>query len=85
MAKSLPWHVVTERRPCPVCSKLDSCMYAGTADSPTAAICTRTRGPSATADVGWLHVFRDNDPPWAPWRSTIRAAIRMMGRTVSNG
>ena len=41
MAKSLPWHVVTERRPCPVCSKLDSCMYAGTADSPH-ALCIRT-------------------------------------------
>ncbi len=78
MNSNSTWQRVTKRRPCPVCGKPDWCLYAGSEDSPTAAICARTESPRRTGEAGWLHVLRDDGPTWAPWRGTIRLAVRMM-------
>ena len=84
MGKSSIWQRVSRRRPCPICEKPDWCMFTGEPNIPTAAICARTESPKACGEGGWLHVLRDDGPTWAPWRRSIRVAVRMMGEP-SNG
>jgi hypothetical protein len=75
------WQRVSRRRPCPVCDKPDWCIYVGPDDSPTAAICARIESAKQCGEAGWLHVLRDDGPTWAPWRHTIRVAVRMMSES----
>ncbi len=72
------WQRVSRRRPCPVCSKPDWCMFCGLADSPRAAICARIESPKHCGETGWLHVLRDDGPAWPTWRRTINVAVKTM-------
>lgn len=83
MGKSSTWQRVNKRRPCPVCGKLDWCLVTGHADNPTAAICARTESPKRCGEGGWLHLLRDDGPTWAPWRRSIRVAVRMMSESAN--
>jgi len=85
MARSSAWRAATERRPCPICGHPGGCMYANVGNCPTAVICVRMESPRRAGEAGWLHVLRDDGPTWAPWRSAIPAAIRMMGRFTKDG
>ena len=64
------WQRVSRRRPCPVCGKPDWCLYAGPADSPTAAICQRVESDKRAGEAGWLHKLRDD--PSQPTRRRVR-------------
>ena len=78
MVSKSAWQRVSRRRPCPVCNKRDWCLFAGRPENPTAAICARVESPKRCGEAGWLHVLHDDGPTWAPWRRTIRVAVRMM-------
>jgi hypothetical protein len=45
------WKRVTRRRPCPICRRLDWCMYAGGPHRPT-AICARTESRQRAGEGG---------------------------------
>ncbi len=60
------WMRVSKKRPCPVCAKLDWCLYVGPADAPTAAICARIESQKRCGEGGWLHQLRDDK--WRPSR-----------------
>ncbi len=69
------WQRVSRGRPCPVCDRPDWCLYAGPADSPTAAICARVESPKRCGEADWLHKLRDDPLRPAPRRlRTIRPA-----------
>lgn len=69
------WQRVSKGRPCPVCDRPDWCLYAGPADSPTAAICARVESPKKCGEAGWLHKLREDPLRPAPRRlRTIRPA-----------
>jgi hypothetical protein len=80
-SSSSDWQRVSKRRPCPVCGKPDWCMYVGSDDSPTAAICARIESPKRCGEGGWLHVLRDDGPTWAPWRRRIELSVRRIALT----
>ena len=79
------WRRVSKRRPCPVCRKPDWCLFSGPANAPSAAICARVESRKRCGEAGWLHVLRDDGPVWAPWRRTIRKAVKMMRETERPG
>jgi hypothetical protein len=83
MNSTSTWERVSKRRPCPVCTKPDWCMYASPEDSPTAVICARVESPKRCGESGWLHVLRNDGPTWTPWRRSIRVAVRMMSEPVN--
>ncbi len=78
------WQRVSRGRLCPVCGKGDWCLFTGPTDAPTAVICARVESPKRCGEAGYLHVLRDDGPTWAPWRRSIRVAVRMMSKP-SNG
>jgi hypothetical protein len=71
------WQRVTKRRPCPVCSKPDWCVYAGPDDAPTAALCQRIESQRRIGEAGWLHRLRESVTAWPPWERNIRRAVRL--------
>lgn len=68
------WRRVSRRRPCPVCSKADWCLFTGPDDSPTAAICARVESDKRAGEGGWLHTLRSDGPSWTTWRRTVHVA-----------
>ena len=68
------WERVSKRRPCPICTKSDWCLYAGPPDSPTAAICSRIESDRRAGDAGWLHRLREPEVG-RPRRRTVRVAM----------
>ncbi len=66
------WERVSKRRPCPICTKNDWCLYAGPPDSPTAAICSRIESDRRAGDAGWLHRLRDETDRRRPTRQSAR-------------
>ena len=78
MTRRGDWRRVSKREPCPVCGRPDWCLLAGPEGNPTAALCPRVESSNRCGEAGWLHVLRDDGPVWAPWRRTIRKAVRMM-------
>jgi hypothetical protein len=60
------WHRVNQRRPCPICSKPDWCVFSGPEDSPTAVICARIESPKLCGQSGWLHILDTSGPTWSP-------------------
>lgn len=85
MASRSTWQRVSRRRPCPVCHKPDWCLFAGSPENPTAAICARVESSKRCGEAGWLHVLRDDGPAWPPWRRTIRRPVKMMAETKPDG
>lgn len=79
------WQRVTKRRPCAVCSKPDWCLFAGPADAPTAVICPWTVSPQRCGEAGFLHELRHDGPTWAPWRRSIRKAVKTMSGAKPGG
>jgi len=78
MSRAGEWKRVSRRRPCPICQKPDWCVYVGNDRAPAAVICARVESGKRCGEAGWLHILRQDGPTWAPWRSTIRRAIKMM-------
>ncbi len=74
------WKRVSKRRPCLVCDRPDWCLYAGPADSPTAAICMRRESARPMAKGGWWHRLRDDG--WRPdsARRVVQVAMRPIRR-----
>ena len=77
------WQRVSKRRPCPVCGKPDWCVYAGPAEAPTAVICARVESAKRCGEAGWLHVLRTDGPVWAPWKRTLRRAVRLLAEPAN--
>lgn len=61
MENNIPWQRVSKSRPCPICGKLDWCLFDGPSDNPTAAICARTESEKRCGQAGWLHRLRNDD------------------------
>lgn len=72
------WKRVSPRQPCLVCGRHNWCLFAGPDDAPTAAICARTPSDTKAGEAGYLHILRTDGPAWAPWRQTLRRAVRMI-------
>lgn len=80
MTRPDDWRRVSKAERCPVCSRADWCLIVGPEGNPTAAICPRVESPKRCDEAGWLHVLRDDGPTWAPWRRTLRRAVRLATR-----
>ncbi len=61
MTRNSDWQRVSRRRPCPICGKPDWCLYTGSAEDPSAAICARIESERPAGEGGWLHRLRNED------------------------
>jgi hypothetical protein len=66
MQRNKTWQRVGKARPCPICGRIDWCLYTGQPDNPEAVICARVESSRRCGEAGWLHHLRDSGVAWCP-------------------